>query len=178
MSEFHPGHGSDGSRGGIPRGFTLVELMIALVILAILLGVAVPSFQGAALSGRLSAYANDFVASTQLARSEAVKRNAAVRLCVSAGGAACDDEGGWESGWIVVTAAGDVIQRQPALEADYSFSEAGGATVLTFPPTIVGVTPASFTVCRAAPEGSEERVVTVTASGTASVERTTEGSCP
>jgi type IV fimbrial biogenesis protein FimT len=166
-----------GARGHIPRGFTLIELMVAIMVLAILLGVAVPSFRDAALGSRLTAYANDLVASAQIARSEAIKRNAPVRLCVSAGGAACED-GSWEVGWIVVTAGGEVLQRQQSISGDFRFLEAGGADEITFPATVVGVTPASFTVCRATPVGNQERVVTISASGSASVVRTTDGACP
>ena len=56
---------ASGSRGVVPRGFTLIELMVAILVLGILLGVAVPSFREAALSSRLTGYANDLVASAQ-----------------------------------------------------------------------------------------------------------------
>ena len=58
-------------RGVNARGFTLIELMVALLVLGILLGIGVPSFRDAALSSRVTGYANDMVASVQLARSEA-----------------------------------------------------------------------------------------------------------
>jgi type IV fimbrial biogenesis protein FimT len=51
------------SRGGIPRGFTLIELMVTIMVLAVLLGLGVPSFREAALSSRVTSYANDLVAS-------------------------------------------------------------------------------------------------------------------
>ena len=55
------------------RGVTLIELMIAIVIVAVLIGIGVPSFRNAALASRLSAVANNLLASAQLARSEAIK---------------------------------------------------------------------------------------------------------
>jgi len=171
--------GNERSRGAIARGFTLIELMVAIMVLGILLGVAVPSFRDAALSSRLTAYANDLVASAQIARSEAIKRNARVTLCASAGGSECDEGGGWEVGWIVLTADGNVLQRQEPLSDEFRFTEtSGGLTEITFPATVVGVTPASFTVCRGSPVGKQERVVTISVSGNASVARTTEGDCP
>jgi len=163
----------------IPRGFTLVELMVAILILAILIGFAVPSFRDAALSSRLTAHANDLLASAQIARSEAIKRNAVVTLCVSTDGNTCAGDGGWEQGWIVVTVDGDVIQRQEALAPEFRVTETiDGRTDLDFPPTVVGVASASFTVCRAEPVGSQERVLTIRPSGAASVRPEQDGVCP
>jgi prepilin-type N-terminal cleavage/methylation domain-containing protein len=67
-------------RASATRGFTLIELMIAIAVFAILLAIAVPSFRDASLAARLGSIANNMVASVQLARSEAIKRNAVVRL--------------------------------------------------------------------------------------------------
>ena len=56
-------------------GFTLIELLVTLTVAAILLAVAVPSFQNMMLSSRLSTSANAVANALSLARSEAVKRN-------------------------------------------------------------------------------------------------------
>jgi len=171
---------NNGGRGAIPRGFTLIELMMAIVVLAILLGIGVPSFRDAAVGSRVSSYANDLVASVQLARSEAIKRNAPVTLCASADGVNCEDEGGWEVGWIVATAGGVLIQRQAALDPDYRVTEATEVTQIDLPPTIIRDPPTtlSFTVCRGAPVGKQERIVTVSPTGGTAVRRTTAGVCP
>jgi type IV fimbrial biogenesis protein FimT len=163
----------------IPRGFTLVELMVTIMVLALLLGIGMPSFRDASLSSRLGAYANDLVASAQLARSEAIKRNAPVTLCASEDGATCAADGtDWNVGWIVINDDDAVLQRQEPLPEEFRFTEASGESELVFPAAVVGATPASFTVCRADPVGNQERVVTVTASGAASVARTEAGDCP
>ena len=82
------------------RGFTLVELIIALAVAAILLSMAVPSFRTTIQNNRLITETNDFVSALHLARSEAIKRRARVTLCKSTDGAACTATGGWEQGWI------------------------------------------------------------------------------
>ena len=56
----------------------MIELMVTVAILAILGTIAAPSFNDVILGNKLAAYANNFVASAQLARSEAIKRNAAI----------------------------------------------------------------------------------------------------
>ena len=71
-------------------GFTLIELMFTIVVLAVLLGIGVPNFRDFIRNSRLSTAANDLLADVNLARSEAVKRRVPVTLCKSADGAACD----------------------------------------------------------------------------------------
>ena len=51
-------------RGG---GFTVVELMVAIAVLAILLALAVPNFNDASLSARLNGFANSLVATRAVA---------------------------------------------------------------------------------------------------------------
>lgn len=61
-------------------GFTLVELMVTLVIAAILLTVAIPSFREMVKNNRLSISTNEFVDIVQFARTEAIKREASVMI--------------------------------------------------------------------------------------------------
>lgn len=66
------------------RGFTLVEILVALGIAALILGIAAPSFDEFRRSNRLTAAANDFLAATQIARTEAIKRQLPVSVCPTA----------------------------------------------------------------------------------------------
>ena len=83
------------------QGFTLIELIVTLSIAAILLSVAVPSYQATVVNNRLATDANRLLADLALARSEAVKRGTRVTLCKSADGAACTTAGAWQQGWVV-----------------------------------------------------------------------------
>ena len=158
-------------------GFTLVELMIALAVLAVLLALAVPNFNDASLSARLNGFANSLVAAAQVARSEAIKRNSTITLCASSDGATCAGSGGWEQGWVVLTDAPAVLQAQQPLPSEFKVIQAGGTASVNFLPTVVGTTNATLKVCRSAPVGSEERVVTISGTGAAYVSTTTTGTC-
>lgn len=167
------------------RGFTLIELMVTVAIIAVLAMVAAPSFNDAILSNKLASFSNSFVASTQLARSEAIKRNATVRVCRSANGTSCATDGTWQQGWIVfhdadndgsVDAGETVIQVQAALSADYHFT--GDSYSLVFQPIGGGSTSASLTLCRATPSaGRQERTIGVGSTGRTSVSTTRTGVC-
>lgn len=68
------------------RGFTLVELMITLAVIGILAVIATPSMTALVNANRVNSAAGELVTAMQIARSEAVRRNARVSVC---GNAAC-----------------------------------------------------------------------------------------
>jgi len=106
MKNHLTGHGS---------GFTLIELLVTISVVAILLAIAVPSFQTFILNNRLATATNELVSALAIARSEAVKRATRVTVCKSANAGAaspvCSTAANWQDGWIVfvdVSVAGTV----------------------------------------------------------------------
>ena len=98
------------------HGFTLVELMVALAIVALLATLAAPSFSRLIASTRMSGNVNGFLADMRYARSESIRRGGGVTLCRSdapeaadpvcadasgPGGSGGQSNPGWISGWIV-----------------------------------------------------------------------------
>jgi type IV fimbrial biogenesis protein FimT len=180
MDKLATAAGASIGRRAYARGMTMIEMLIAVVVMAILMAVAVPSFRNASLGSQLSAAANNLLASVQLARSEAIKRNLEVTLCASADGESCAGSGGWEQGWITVIKSTDpdtVLQYQQSLPDRYLITQAGGTAELAFQPIGVSGAATSFTVCRDDPDGGQERVLSVSATGAARVTITTAGSC-
>lgn len=81
------------------RGFSLVELMITIAVLAVVIAIAFPNFQGTLRSNRLATATNELMASIALARSEAIRHPNGAGVCPSATGDACG--GDWSEGWLV-----------------------------------------------------------------------------
>lgn len=79
-------------------GFTIIELMVVLVVLAVLLSVGAPSFTNLIRDNRLISAAYDLRGALSTARSEALAQRAFVTVCASNDGATCS--GTWEDGYI------------------------------------------------------------------------------
>lgn len=71
----------------VMRGFTLVELMIAVAVLAILMAIAAPSFNNFFDKYRVKRAADTFSSFLINSKSEAIKRNKSVRTVITGTGA-------------------------------------------------------------------------------------------
>ena len=82
-------------------GMTLMELLTALAVFAVLATLAAPSFQTLHWNSRRTTAVNGFLHMLFLARSEAIKRGQVVSVCHSRDGQRCDPGFDWSDGWIV-----------------------------------------------------------------------------
>jgi type IV fimbrial biogenesis protein FimT len=87
------------------NGVTLIELLVTLAVMAVVAGIAIPSFTTLMQSNAMTASANEMVSAFLLARSEALKRGAPVTVCWTSGASqesmSCGKGEGWHSGWVV-----------------------------------------------------------------------------
>ena len=83
------------------RGFTLIELITVLAIVAIALGIGIPSVAAVIQTNRMAVAMNSLSGSFAYARSEAITRNHETIICKSRDGSFCTTKGGWEQGWII-----------------------------------------------------------------------------
>jgi type IV fimbrial biogenesis protein FimT len=162
-------------------GFTLIELIMTIALLAILSTVAVSSFSTLIKNNRITTNTNDFMSALVLARSESLKRRSRTTVCRSVNGTACATSGGWEQGWIIFTDTDNdatvdtgetVLQVYSALDANSRLrGETSVAAYVSYIPTgitqLVGGTTQAGTLilCDDRGFGGRARAIIISATG-------------
>jgi type IV fimbrial biogenesis protein FimT len=85
--------------------------MVTVAIVGIVAAIAAPSFQGMLNDTRSSSIANEFAASINLARSEAIKRGMQVTVCksdITASSPTCSTSVNWQNGWLIFVDTGTI----------------------------------------------------------------------
>jgi type IV fimbrial biogenesis protein FimT len=86
------------------RGFTVVEMLVVMLILGLLLGVAAPNLRDFLARNAAAGSAQSFAQALDIARLEAIKRNASITVCrthPSQPGVCLETGAGWGGGWMV-----------------------------------------------------------------------------
>lgn len=157
----------------LQRGFTIIELMIAVALIAVMVVIGVPAFTSTINSNEVVANSNSFLSALKLARTEATKRRQNIIVCASANQSDCASNN-WSDGWIVfedadndaIFDAGETIIDTYDLPAGFTITRAAaGPDQIQFAAT--GLSNSSlaqtFTVCKA--NTASGRVFTVDRSG-------------
>lgn len=161
------------------RGFTLLEVMIVLVIAAILLSLAIPSFSNLLRNNRLNTAVESFTNAVNFARTEALTKGRTVHF----GPQANND---WSTGTIVwldgvadnVFDAGDdeELRRWEKVPSDQVLAPVNaGLTFLAFNSTGLAAQSDNFTLCNGS-TGEQGRRVLLTRGGSISIDK--EYLCP
>lgn len=100
-------------------GFTLVELLITLVVVAITVGIGAPSLRQFIQNSKINVSTNDLVSALQVARSQAIREGMFGCVCPSSSASdavpSCLGTNNWEEGWIAfLDTTGDCVFGPPA----------------------------------------------------------------
>ena len=182
------------SAQSVCAGFTLVELLLVVAVVAVLQSLAAPSLAGMANSMRLSTATNSLFSSLLLARSEAIKRNSRAVVCKSATGNACITTGGWEQGWIVfhdannnaaLDAGEDVVSREQAVSQPILLTGNGPvASYVSYTPmgttsyTSGAFQAGTLTICTQSSSSVPAREIKISSTGRPRTLKTTVAHCP
>ncbi|HSH53584.1 MAG TPA: GspH/FimT family pseudopilin [Methylotenera sp.] len=147
-------------------GFTLVELLVVITIVAIFAGIAMPSFQKIIRNQRIKNASFELFASLIVARSEAIKRNGDVTITPVSGG--------WDAGWKITGSDGTVLKNHSALAnivvsgapSTLIYKRTGRLSAAASPAIQLDVDPA---------DSEYIRCITIDLSG---LPRTIKGECP
>ena len=129
-------------------GFTLYELMITVMVVAVILTFGIPNLRQFTLNSRMTSTANDLHAAFMMARTEAAHAKSNVTICASAdpmGAANCG--GTWEQGYVVfiddnanqARDAGEALLRShPPADSGVLLRVANGSTYFMYAPSGLG----------------------------------------
>ena len=168
-------------------GFTLLELMIVITIVAILVALGVPSFREMIMNNRITSGANELATAFSVARIEAIKRGTGTAIVADPSGTSSNE---WGKGFTVsvwddadfdnVVDSGEIgvtLRQFQALNDDVSLDSAGDITEISFLSTGAynSTSSQTFTLCDTR-SGETGRQFTLNATGTYNLDRDLE--CP
>ena len=161
----------------IPRGYTLLELVAALALVAILAAIAYPGFAVLLLDSRRDAAVTIAVHAVHAARQFAAARNESMQLCGSRDARQCTGQGDWSAGLLVVGSGGAVLRNLPLPLRDQGPRLRSNRPAITFEPGTSFASPATLTICDRR-GGDAARAIIVSRSGRPRVSERDAGDRP
>lgn len=169
-------------------GMTLIELMITVAIVAILIGISVPSFANLGSSQKVGTSAHSVMTSFNHARMRALSLRTQVVLCPSTDGVTCSGGSSWEKGWLTYDDANrnrkldpseTVSARVGALPAGLTATTSVARPQLMFKPDGgAWGNPLTLTICDVNNTDAEGHAVIVSNAGRARSASAASGACP
>ena len=126
------------------RGVTLIELLMALTIAAVLLGLSLPSFASMKMRNSVAATHNLIMGGFATAREAAIVERLPTVLCPGSSDTGCRKDGIWEGGWMIFLDRNDngtldssdtVLRQETAIDGDLAIRSSKHRSRVTFQPS-------------------------------------------
>ena len=123
------------------NGFTLMEILMALAAMAILAGIAIPSFQDGIEAANAQQVRSALLTTLQRAATRATVTGTRAVICPSSNGSQCLDDPSWNDGWIAfLDTDGDrehaederILSLQEALPGHVALRSSTGRTRIVY----------------------------------------------
>jgi type IV fimbrial biogenesis protein FimT len=150
-------------------GFTVIELLFVVALIAVLLGIGAPALQ-TMVTNRISTAAGDLMTDLTFARATAINRSQRVGVCASSDQATCSGSS-WTQGWIVYMDAnsngnfdaGETLMRvREELAGALSVTPTPSTLGIVFRPSGPSHASRTFQICKT---GFKGRTITINATG-------------
>jgi type IV fimbrial biogenesis protein FimT len=165
------------------KGFTLIEMLIAILLSAILIAIGVPNYKYLMQNMNAMALSTDFTTALAYARNEAIRRVNFVTICPAANTSlnSCGAAGNWSNGWIIfvdpnatgtISSGSTLLKVREALETGTSITTTQAKIIYTSGGALnSGV--GTFTLAAPGCSGGYGRIITLTTTGLARIATTT-----
>ena len=155
----HPMQPMQESKHPSMAGFTVIELLVAVLILAILATIAAPNMTSFILGTRVRSAATEMYSTLIFARSEAIKRSANIDIVPIAA---------WQGGW-QVKAGATILKQQDSFPSNISIVGPAGTITYQRDGRLSGNATATFTVNAPGNASVNTKIVNVDLGGRALV---------
>jgi len=163
------------------KGFTALELMVAMAVIAILLSAGVPALRNYSWNLRMKAAMDTLQSDLKLARGRAISHNTRMVICPATGAGDCSGRTAWQDGWILFAdlnndqhkQTGEPLIRHASATENLAISSSASRSYLRFYPN--GTAPGSNTSILFCDQRGAAHAGVVTVSNSGRIRARTDG---